>query len=217
MRPVPPGQAIFSAALTAAAVALINPTVPFPSAAPAPVAFDAAVARPARTAEQPALPDSRAFAYYRDHRPARHAAPPGPARTVPRASDHLEAARLVPVAKATPSRPRPATAPKPGHEAAAASRPSYSELASHSGAYAPVGGTSSFQACVISRESGGNSQVMNASGHYGLYPFSYSTWVAHGGNPADFGHASVAEQNRVFANTVAQDGHSDWSPYDGCL
>ncbi len=78
------------------------------------------------------------------------------------------------------------------------------------------GQNGTFQACVIARESGGNSQVMNASGHYGLYQFSYSTWTAHGGSGADFGHASVAEQNQVFANTVAQDGHSDWSPYDGC-
>src|SRR6185437_3806202 len=64
-------------------------------------------------------------------------------------------------------------------------------------------GDSSFQACVIARESGGNSQVMNASGHYGLYQFSASTWAAYGGNPADFGHASVAEQNQVFDNAIA--------------
>ena len=56
----------------------------------------------------------------------------------------------------------------------------------------------SFQQCVISRESGGSSQVMNSSGHYGLYQFSAETWAAYGGNPADFGHASVAEQNQVF-------------------
>ena len=55
-----------------------------------------------------------------------------------------------------------------------------------------TGSTSAFQACVIARESGGNPQVMNASGHYGLYQFSASTWAAYGGNPADFGHASVA-------------------------
>jgi hypothetical protein len=74
----------------------------------------------------------------------------------------------------------------------------------------------SFQACVIARESGGNPQVMNASGHYGLYQFSYSTWVAYGGSGADFGHASVAEQNQVFANAMAAGGESNWAPYDGC-
>jgi hypothetical protein len=77
-------------------------------------------------------------------------------------------------------------------------------------------GMGSMQACIIARESGGNSQVMNSTGHYGLYQFSASTWAAHGGNPADFGHASAAEQNQVFSATVAADGYSDWSPYDGC-
>ena len=77
-------------------------------------------------------------------------------------------------------------------------------------------GGSAFQQCVIARESGGNSQAMNASGHYGLYQFSYATWVAYGGNPADFGNASVAEQNQVFANAMAAGGESNWAPYDGC-
>jgi soluble lytic murein transglycosylase-like protein len=75
---------------------------------------------------------------------------------------------------------------------------------------------SSFQECVIARESGGNSQVMNSSGHYGLYQFSSSTWAEYGGNPADFGHASVAEQNRVFDSAIAAGGQYNWSPYDGC-
>ena len=77
-------------------------------------------------------------------------------------------------------------------------------------------GGSSFQQCVISRESGGNSQVMNGSGHYGLYQFSASTWAAYGGSPADFGHASASEQNRVFNNAIASGGQSNWSAYDGC-
>ena len=77
-------------------------------------------------------------------------------------------------------------------------------------------GDSSFQACVIARESGGNSQVMNSSGHYGLYQFSASTWAAYGGNPAEFGHASVSEQNRVFDNAIAAGGEFNWAPYDGC-
>jgi LysM repeat protein len=73
-----------------------------------------------------------------------------------------------------------------------------------------------FGACVVARESGGNAQIMNASGHYGLYQFSAATWAAYGGNPADFGHASVAEQNQVFANALAAGGQSNWAPYDGC-
>ena len=77
-------------------------------------------------------------------------------------------------------------------------------------------GDGSFQSCVIERESGGNSQVMNSSGHYGLYQFSASTWAEYGGNPADFGNASVAEQNQVFDNAMAAGGASNWSAYDGC-
>lgn len=72
------------------------------------------------------------------------------------------------------------------------------------------------QRCIIDHESGGNSQVTNSSGHYGLYQFSESTWVGSGGSAADFGHASVAEQNQVFENAVAARGYSDWDPYDGC-
>lgn len=83
-------------------------------------------------------------------------------------------------------------------------------------AHVSVTGMGSMQSCIISRESGGNSQVMNSSGHYGLYQFSASTWAGSGGNPADFGHASAAEQNQVFANAVAARGYSDWTPYDGC-
>lgn len=80
-----------------------------------------------------------------------------------------------------------------------------------------VSGTiGSMQACIIARESGGNPDVWNASGHWGLYQFSSATWAAHGGNPADFGHASVAEQNQVYASTVAADGYSDWVPSDHC-
>jgi LysM repeat protein len=73
-----------------------------------------------------------------------------------------------------------------------------------------------FGQCVVARESGGNAQVMNSSGHYGLYQFSASTWAAYGGSPGSFGNASVAQQNQVFANALAQGGQSNWSPYDGC-
>jgi LysM repeat protein len=96
----------------------------------------------------------------------------------------------------------PSPAPEPLAEQAAYTEPT-----------APAG---SFQQCVISRESGGDAQVMNGSGHYGLYQFSYSAWVAAGGDPADFGDASVAEQNQVFATAYAEDGTSPWAPYDGC-
>ena len=74
----------------------------------------------------------------------------------------------------------------------------------------------SFGQCVVSRESGGNPQVMNSSGHYGLYQFSESTWQEYGGSASTFGSASVSEQNQVFNNAIAQGGQSNWSAYDGC-
>jgi LysM repeat protein len=87
------------------------------------------------------------------------------------------------------------------------------QASSDSGGGYPGG---SFGACVVERESGGDSQVMNSSGHYGLYQFSESTWVAYGGSAADFGDASVAEQDQVFATALSEGGESNWSAYDGC-
>jgi LysM repeat protein len=77
-------------------------------------------------------------------------------------------------------------------------------------------GYSGYQRCVVTRESGGRTQVMNSSGHYGLYQFDYGTWVSGGGVGADFGRASVSEQNRVFAAVYAARGTQPWSPSDGC-
>jgi LysM repeat protein len=110
----------------------------------------------------------------------------------------------------------------PGYSSAGSAATGYSSAApavtaaptQTASTYSGSGG--SFQACVIARESGGNPQVMNGSGHYGLYQFSASTWAAYGGSAADFGHASVAEQNQVFANAIAAGGQSNWAPYDGC-
>ncbi len=81
---------------------------------------------------------------------------------------------------------------------------------------ATYSGSGSFRSCVIGRESGGSSQAMNGSGHYGLYQFSASTWAAYGGSPSAFGSASVAQQNQVFSNAMAAGGASNWSSYDGC-
>jgi len=124
---------------------------------------------------------------------------------------------------AAPGQLGPSTAPVP---AAATAQASAGQAGT--GQAVPVGysapvqapsaytGSSSFQQCVIARESGGSTQVMNSSGHYGLYQFSASAWAAYGGNPADFGNASTAEQNQVFDNAIAAGGQSNWSAYDGC-
>jgi LysM repeat protein len=115
--------------------------------------------------------------------------------------------------------PAPAPAPAPAAQVSAPSAdPAPASAQSSAAQVNSSGGTpsGSFAQCVIARESGGQSQVMNSSGHYGLYQFSASTWAAYGGAPGDFGHASVSEQNQVFNNALAQGGQSNWSPYDGC-
>jgi LysM repeat protein len=110
----------------------------------------------------------------------------------------------------------PAAPGQTGPAPTAASGPVQATSAVSGATYSGGAPGGSFGSCVIARESGGNSQVMNSSGHYGLYQFSESTWVAYGGSAADFGHASAAEQNQVFANAIARGGQSNWSAYDGC-
>lgn len=78
------------------------------------------------------------------------------------------------------------------------------------------GSYSGFQACVIARESGGNPNVWNPSGHWGLYQFDQGTWISGGGTASNFGNASVATQNQVFASVYAARGNSPWTPSDGC-
>ena len=108
------------------------------------------------------------------------------------------------------SDPAPATAPAPAPVDPAPAAPA--PPATASGPW-PGG---AFGNCVVERESGGNPDVWNASGHWGLYQFSASTWAEYGGNPADFGHAGVAEQEAVFMNALARGGEFNWAPYDGC-
>ena len=101
---------------------------------------------------------------------------------------------------AAPSQLGPAPAPVAAPAAAAApaaTSASAPAQASGSGTYSGGGG---FASCVIARESGGNSQVMNSSGHYGLYQFSASTWQAYGGSAADFG--TPACPNRTGCSTA---------------
>ena len=121
-----------------------------------------------------------------------------------------------PSALAPAPAPTTSTAGTAGTDSSAQSDSSASTPTTAPAQSASTGSTSSFQACVIAAESGGNPQVMNSSGHYGLYQFSASTWAEYGGNPADFGDASVAEQNQVFDNAIAAGGESNWSLYDGC-
>jgi LysM repeat protein len=117
---------------------------------------------------------------------------------------------------------KPARIPKAPGQLGAAEPAAGSTSQAQDLAYTPVetvstySGSGGFASCVIAAESGGNSQVMNSSGHYGLYQFSESTWEEYGGSAGDFGDASVAEQNQVFDNALAAGGESNWSAYDGC-
>jgi LysM repeat protein len=159
-------------------------------------------------------PDYWPVLYWANHRQIRYA-------------NQIQAGQVlaVPVKPRTipspPSALGPAPAPAAGTASAAThyganSGASSAHSAPAQAASTYAGSSGSYQACVIARESGGNSQVMNSSGHYGLYQFSAATWAAYGGNPADFGSAGVAEQNQVFNNAIVAGGQSNWSPYDGC-
>jgi LysM repeat protein len=155
--------------------------------------------------------------YWRNHATVRWAnvITAGQKLRIPSEPAHIPAApkQLGPATHYTPRHASPAATDDAQTQPAPVTQPTpAASSASRSGAY-PGG---SFGACVVARESGGNPNVMNATGHYGLYQFSASTWAAYGGNPADFGNASVAEQNQVFANALAQGGESNWAPYDGC-
>jgi LysM repeat protein len=148
--------------------------------------------------------------YWRNHRRIHWADDvyAGQVLRVPAKPAHVPAAPSALQPLPAPHAQRPTAAP-----AQVTAGPNAGSVSATSSAVTPGG---AFGACVVARESGGNPQIMNATGHYGLYQFSESTWVAYGGSAADFGHASVAEQNQVFANALAAGGQSNWAPYDGC-
>ena len=81
----------------------------------------------------------------------------------------------------------------------------------------PRGSAGSAVACVAATENGGSYGRSSNPTHFGRYQFDRSTWAAWGGNPADWGTASPAEQDRVFANAVAGGGlYQGWLRWDGC-
>jgi LysM repeat protein len=131
---------------------------------------------------------------------------------IPGAPSQLAPAVAAPAASAEAD-PAPVSSADTSAQTTATQSPVTQEASSDTDGGYPGG---SFGACVVERESGGDAQVMNSSGHYGLYQFSESTWVAYGGSAADFGDASVAEQNQVFATALSEGGESNWSAYDGC-
>lgn len=70
--------------------------------------------------------------------------------------------------------------------------------------------------CISTCENGGDYGRSTNPTHFGKYQYDRQTWVAHGGDPDDWGTASPEEQERVFANGTAQYGYGAWTPYDGC-
>jgi LysM repeat protein len=141
--------------------------------------------------------------------PARIPAPP--AQLGPPAPPAPRHARPAPAAAPAPSQPAN-TGPSSSGPASTGSGGTGTTTTSSSGPW-PGG---AFGNCVVERESGGNPNAWNASGHWGLYQFSASTWAEYGGNPADWGSAGIAEQEQVFMNALAQGGEFNWAPYDGC-
>jgi hypothetical protein len=81
-------------------------------------------------------------------------------------------------------------------------------------------GMAAFEACVISRESGGNPRAVNpSSGAGGLFQFLPSTWAGLGyasAYPGGAQTAPVGVQEAAFAKLYAEAGTSPWAPYDGC-
>jgi LysM repeat protein len=114
--------------------------------------------------------------------------------------------------------PRPAPPPRRSSSPARSARHPRT-ITSTSDATGRAGASTSFsslEACVIRAESSGNPQVVNAFGYWGLFQFSKSTWVEYGGSPSEFGKASAAEQEAVFAIAIADGGAFNWTLYDGC-
>ena len=112
---------------------------------------------------------------------------------------------------------RPAAGPAPGASSpgVAGTTRSAQHVTAATAPAAP-GVPASFQACVISRESGGNPRGVNAeSGAGGLFQFLPSTWhgLGYSGLPED---APVQTQFEAFAKLYAQAGMSPWTPIDGC-
>jgi LysM repeat protein len=137
---------------------------------------------------------------------------PGEELRIPAKPGHIPAApkRLAP--RSTSYAPRHAAATTDVQSAPVHSAPAQTDAYTGGGGW-PGG---SFGACVVERESGGDPNIWNASGHYGLYQFSYSTWVGYGGSASEFGHASVGEQEQVFMTALSEGGQDNWAPYDGC-
>jgi len=100
------------------------------------------------------------------------------------------------------SRSRPRGVPPPGR------RPPRS---------GPHRGYASWWECSAAVENGGSYDRSSNPTHFGRYQFSRSAWAGFGGDPAKWGTASPAEQDRVWENARNTPGaERQWTPYNGC-
>lgn len=100
--------------------------------------------------------------------------------------------------------------------AAASSKPVKTSIGRHSSSTGRHRGYATTAECIAAVENGGDYGRSSNPGHFGRYQYDRQTWIAHGGNPDDWGTASPEEQDRVFTNGVATYGTGAWAPYDGC-
>ena len=118
---------------------------------------------------------------------------------------------ITPTGMRTPG-PRAGTRPRAGTPGGRKGR--------HSSGHVGTEGMGAFEACVISRESGGNPRAVNpGSGAGGLFQFLPSTWAGLGyasAYPGGAQTAPVSVQEAAFAKLYAEAGTSPWAPYDGC-
>jgi hypothetical protein len=70
--------------------------------------------------------------------------------------------------------------------------------------------------CIAGTENNGDYGRSSNPNHFGRYQYDRPTWEANGGNPDTWGSASPAEQDRVFAATIARYGTGPWRG-DGCV
>lgn len=94
--------------------------------------------------------------------------------------------------------------------------PSVSSSGTATGTFS--GSSGSLQACIIAAESGGNPDIWNPTGHWGLYQFSAGTWYSYGAAPGTFGNASASYQNQIYMNVVAHGPQAVFDAWesDGC-
>ena len=136
--------------------------------------------------------------------------------------NHIEAGEVLQVPPAdysapTTASPAPTSSSQDGSSSSSQAASSTSVTPTRSRSAHSSGSTSgSTAACIRARENGGSYGRSGNASHFGAYQFDRQTWAANGGSPGNWGSASAAEQDRVFANTVASSGYSAWTPYDGC-